>query len=145
VPAPKRGDIVRQIGNNLRKKKTDLAKLISLEMGKILVESEGEVQEYIDICDYAAGLSRIFSGKVIQSERPSHALFEIWNPLGCIAIITAFNFPIAVYGWNNAIALACGNSLIWKSAPTTPLTSIAVSKILDSVLIENNLPGIYIY
>jgi len=143
MPAPKRGEIVRQIGYALREKKNDLAKLISIEMGKILAESEGEVQEYIDVCDYATGLSRSFSGKVIQSERPGHALFELWNPLGCIGIITAFNFPVAVYGWNNAIALTCGNSMVWKSAPTTPLTSIAVTKILDSVLTANQLPGIY--
>ncbi|RWS30234.1 aldehyde dehydrogenase-like protein [Leptotrombidium deliense] len=141
LPAPKRGEIVRQIGNALRDHKTDLGKLVSLEMGKILPEGEGEVQEYIDICDYAVGLSRMFEGKVIPSERPGHALLEMWNPLGAIGIITAFNFPVAVYGWNNALALVCGDTMVWKSAGTTPLTSIAVTKILSKVFEANNLPG----
>ncbi|RWS12975.1 aldehyde dehydrogenase-like protein [Dinothrombium tinctorium] len=141
LPAPKRGEIVRQIGNALREYKSDLGKLVSLEMGKIIAEGEGEVQEYIDICDYAVGLSRMFEGKVIPSERPGHALLEMWNPLGAIGIITAFNFPVAVYGWNNALALVCGDTMLWKSASTTPLTSIAVTKILAKVFKANDLPG----
>lgn len=141
LPAPKRGDIVRQVGNRLRDKKHELGSLISLEMGKILAEGEGEVQEFIDICDYAAGLSRMISGSDLPSERPKHKLFEMWNPLGPIGIITAFNFPTAVYGWNSAIAMVCGDTMIWKGAPTTPLTSIATTKLVTSVLIENNLPA----
>lgn len=140
-PAPKRGEIVRQIGDALRLKKTPLGKLVSLEMGKILAEGEGEVQEYVDICDYAVGLSRMFEGKIIPSERPGHALLEMWNPLGVIGIISAFNFPVAVYGWNSAIAMACGNTMVWKGAPTTPLTSVAVTKIVSSVLEANGIPG----
>lgn len=137
---PKRGEIVRQIGNRLREFRTDLGSLISLEMGKILTEGEGEVQEFIDVCDYAAGLSRMIGGQVIPSERPGHTLLELWNPIGTIGIITAFNFPVAVFGWNCAIALVCGDTMIWKGAPTTPLTSIATTKLVASVLKENNLP-----
>lgn len=141
IPAPQRGEIVRQIGDALRQKKTALGKLVSLEMGKILPEGEGEVQEYIDICDYATGLSRMIEGKVLPSERPGHALLEMWNPLGVIGIISAFNFPVAVYGWNNAIAMICGNTMLWKGAPSTNLCSIAVIKIVSSVLETNSLPG----
>ncbi|XP_076333158.1 aldehyde dehydrogenase 7 family member A1 isoform X2 [Tachypleus tridentatus] len=101
----------------------------------------GEVQEYIDICDYAVGLSRMMEGKVFPSERPGHSLIEMWNPLGAIGVISAFNFPVAVYGWNNALALACGNTVLWKGAPSTPLTSIAVIKTLSSVFEANSLPG----
>jgi len=124
VTAPHRGEIVRQVGEELRQKLEPLGKLVSLEMGKIVPEGIGEVQEYVDICDYAVGLSRMYSGKVIPSERPGHALIENWNPLGVIGIITAFNFPVAVYGWNSALAMSCGNTMIWKGAPTTPLTSM---------------------
>ncbi|KAF7490966.1 Alpha-aminoadipic semialdehyde dehydrogenase [Sarcoptes scabiei] len=141
LPAPKRGEIVRQIGNALREHKADLGKLISLEMGKILSEGEGEVQEYIDICDYAVGLSRMLNGKVIPSERPNHILMENWNPLGVVGVISAFNFPVAVFGWNNAIALVCGNVTTWKPAPTTSLCAIAVTKILNKVFERNGLPG----
>lgn len=141
LPMPRRGDIVRQIGDKLREHKRELGSLISLEMGKILAEGEGEVQEFIDICDYATGLSRMIAGSVLPSERPDHKLFEMWNPLGSVAIITAFNFPVAVYGWNAAIALVCGDSCIWKGAPTTPLTSIATTKLVASVLQANNLPA----
>ncbi|UYV76418.1 ALDH7A1 [Cordylochernes scorpioides] len=141
VPAPRRGEIVRQIGEALRRYKNPLARLVSLEMGKILPEAEGEVQEYIDICDYAVGLSRMLEGKVFPSERPGHVLMELWNPLGAIGVISAFNFPVAVYGWNNAIALVCGNTLVWKGATTTSLTSVAVTKILAGVLQANGLPG----
>ncbi|XP_076333157.1 aldehyde dehydrogenase 7 family member A1 isoform X1 [Tachypleus tridentatus] len=141
LPPPYRGEIVRQIGQALRQKKAQLGKLVSLEMGKILPEGEGEVQEYIDICDYAVGLSRMMEGKVFPSERPGHSLIEMWNPLGAIGVISAFNFPVAVYGWNNALALACGNTVLWKGAPSTPLTSIAVIKTLSSVFEANSLPG----
>jgi len=141
VTAPHRGEIVRQIGEELRRKLDPLGRLVSLEMGKIVPEGVGEVQEYVDICDYAVGLSRMFSGKVIPSERPGHALLENWNPLGVIGIITAFNFPVAVYGWNSAIAMSCGNTMIWKGAPTTPLTSVAITKCVADVLEKNSLPG----
>nr|KAG5705947.1 hypothetical protein BaRGS_010837 [Batillaria attramentaria] len=141
VPAPQRGEIVRQMGEALRKKKTLLGKLESLEMGKIVAEGEGEVQEYIDIADYAVGLSRMFAGHVFPSERRGHMLVEQWNPLGTVGVITAFNFPVAVYGWNSCIALVCGNTMLWKGAPTTPLVSVAITKILASVLEANNIPG----
>ncbi|CAL8071748.1 unnamed protein product [Orchesella dallaii] len=141
MPAPHRGEIVRQIGDELRKNLEPLGKLVSLEMGKILPEGIGEVQEYVDICDYAAGLSRMLEGKILPSERPGHVLMEQWNPLGTIGIISAFNFPVAVYGWNNAIALTCGNTMVWKGAPTTPLCSVATTKIVASVLERNGLPG----
>ncbi|KAF7250548.1 Alpha-aminoadipic semialdehyde dehydrogenase [Varanus komodoensis] len=141
VPAPKRGEIVRQIGDALRQKIKVLGNLVSLEMGKIFVEGVGEVQEYVDVCDYAVGLSRMIGGPVLPSERPGHALIEQWNPLGLVGIITAFNFPVAVYGWNNAIAMICGNVCLWKGAPTTSLTSVAVTKIVARVLEDNKLPG----
>lgn len=132
---------MRQIGDELRKNLTNLGKLVSLEMGKILPEGIGEVQEYIDICDYAVGLSRNFSGQILPSERPNHALLEKWNPLGVIGVISAFNFPVAVYGWNSAIAMVCGNAVLWKGAETTPLCSIATTKIVANVLERNNIPG----
>ncbi|XP_078718248.1 alpha-aminoadipic semialdehyde dehydrogenase isoform X1 [Lampetra fluviatilis] len=141
IPAPKRGEIVRQIGDALRKKIKVLGNLVSLEMGKIGVEGFGEVQEYVDVCDYAVGLSRMIGGPVLPSERPGHALIEQWNPVGLVGVITAFNFPVAVYGWNNALALVCGNCCLWKGAPTTPLTSVAVTRIVAEVLESNNLPG----
>lgn len=141
LPAPARGEIVRQIGEELRKNLVPLGKLVSLEMGKITPEGIGEVQEYVDICDYAVGLSRMMPGQVIPSERPGHALLECWNPLGVVGVITAFNFPVAVYGWNSAIAMVCGDVLLWKGAPTCPLTSVACTKIVSKVLEENNLPG----
>ncbi|KAG8516697.1 Alpha-aminoadipic semialdehyde dehydrogenase [Galemys pyrenaicus] len=141
IPAPKRGEIVRQIGDALREKIQILGGLVSLEMGKILVEGVGEVQEYVDICDYAVGLSRMIGGPILPSERPGHALIEQWNPVGLVGIITAFNFPVAVYGWNNAIAMICGNVCLWKGAPTTSLISVAVTKIIAKVLEDNNLPG----
>ncbi|KAH7731281.1 aldehyde dehydrogenase (NAD+) [Aphelenchoides avenae] len=140
LPAPARGEIVRQIGDALRSQIQNLGKLVSLEMGKILPEGVGEVQEYVDICDYAVGLSRMFSGKIIPSERPGHALLEQWNPLGVVGVISAFNFPCAVYGWNNALALVCGNALVWKPAPSTPLTAIAISRLIEDVLRKNKLP-----
>nr|XP_002126064.1 alpha-aminoadipic semialdehyde dehydrogenase [Ciona intestinalis] len=140
VPAPHRGEIVRQIGHALREKKILLGNLEALEVGKIAVEGAGEVQEFIDICDYAVGLSRMLPGQVFPSERPGHALIENWNPVGVVGIITAFNFPVAVYGWNTAIALTCGNSVIWKPAPTVNLSTIATQRIMEQVLVENDLP-----
>uniref|UniRef100_A0A8C4PD04 aldehyde dehydrogenase (NAD(+)) n=1 Tax=Dromaius novaehollandiae TaxID=8790 RepID=A0A8C4PD04_DRONO len=141
VPAPKRGEIVRQIGDALRQKIKVLGSLVSLEMGKIFVEGVGEVQEYVDVCDYAVGLSRMIGGPILPSERPGHALIEQWNPVGLVGIITAFNFPVAVYGWNSAIAMICGNACIWKGAPTTSLISVAVTKIIAKVLEDNKVPG----
>jgi aldehyde dehydrogenase family 7 protein A1 len=141
TPMPKRGDIVRQIGDALRLKLIPLAKLISLEMGKIEAEGLGEVQEFIDMCDYATGMSRQITGQIIPSERPGHVIHENWNPLGLIGIVTAFNFPCAVLGWNATVSLVCGNCQIWKGASTTSLITVAVTKIIASVLERNNLPG----
>ncbi|KAF7837539.1 aldehyde dehydrogenase family 7 member A1 [Senna tora] len=141
IPAPKRGEIVRQIGDALRAKLDPLGRLVSLEMGKILPEGIGEVQEIIDMCDYAVGLSRQLSGSIIPSERPDHMMFEVWNPLGIVGVITAFNFPCAVLGWNACIALVCGNCVVWKGAPTTPLITIAVTKLIAEVLERNKLPS----
>jgi len=140
TPAPVRGEIVRQIGDRLRQKLDLLGKLLAMEMGKILPEGIGEVQEYIDICDYATGLSRMIDGKLLPSERPGHQLMEQWNPLGVIGVISAFNFPCAVFGWNAAIALVCGNGIVWKPAPTTPLISIALVKLMAEVFVENKIP-----
>lgn len=141
TPMPKRGDIVRQIGDALRVKLVPLAKLISLEMGKIEAEGFGEVQEFIDMCDYATGMSRMITGQIIPSERPGHVIHENWNPLGLIGIITAFNFPCAVLGWNATVSLVCGNCQIWKGASTTSLITVAVTKIIASVFERNGLPG----
>ncbi|KAF9980079.1 Alpha-aminoadipic semialdehyde dehydrogenase [Mortierella antarctica] len=141
TPAPKRGEIVRQMRDALNEKLEPLGALVSLEMGKILPEGKGEVQEYIDICDFALGLGRSLNGKVVPSERPGHFMIEQWNPIGTVGVISAFNFPVAVYGWNSAIALVCGNPVVWKGAPTTNLSSIAVTKILEKVLVKNGLPG----
>lgn len=141
LPAPKRGEIVRQIGVALREKLEPLGALISLEMGKIKGEGIGEVQEFIDICDLATGLSRTISGQVIPSERPGHVLLETWNPLGMVGIISAFNFPCAVFGWNLAISLIAGNVNVWKGASSTSLVTIACTKIVASVLEANGLSG----
>ncbi|KZC12794.1 PREDICTED: putative aldehyde dehydrogenase family 7 member A1 homolog [Dufourea novaeangliae] len=141
LPAPTRGEIVRQIGDELRNNLKPLSQLVSLEMGKILPEGIGEVQEFIDICDYAVGLSRMLPGSMFPSERKNHALMEKWNPLGVVGVISAFNFPIAVYGWNSAIAMVCGNTIVWKGALTTPLVSIATTKIITGVLERNGIPG----
>lgn len=140
TPAPIRGEVVRQIGQAVRAKKQALGKLVSLQMGKILSEGLGEVQEFIDICDYAVGLSRMFEGRVLPSERPDHTILEVWNPLGTIAVITAFNFPCAVLGWNAAIALVCGDTIVWKGASSTSLVSIAMTKIIAQVFVDNGLP-----
>jgi len=141
VPAPKRGEIVRQIGDELRKHLEDLGALVSLEVGKITQEGIGEVQEFVDVCDYAVGLSRSFSGQIFPSERPNHYMLEQWNPIGTTGIITAFNFPVAVMGWNAALALVCGNPLIWKGAPSTNLCTLATQRIIQRVLERNGMPG----
>lgn len=140
VPAPKRGEIVRQFGEKLRQKKSDLGKLVSYEMGKSLQEGLGEVQEMIDICDFAVGLSRQLYGLQIQSERSNHRMMEQWHPLGIVGIISAFNFPVAVWSWNTALAWICGDVCIWKPSEKTPLCSIACQTIWNEVAKENNLP-----
>lgn len=139
-PSPKRGDIIRQLGDALRENKQNLGTLVSYEMGKSLQEGYGEVQEMIDICDYALGLSRQLYGLTIQSERPSHRMYEQWHPLGVVGIITAFNFPVAVWAWNAALALVCGNVCIWKPSEKTPLTAVACQNILQKVFEANNVP-----
>jgi aldehyde dehydrogenase (NAD+) len=136
LPAPKRGEVIRRYGNALRDLKTPLGQLVSLEAGKILAEGEGEVQEMIDICDYAVGLSRQLFGLTIASERPGHRMMESWHPLGVVGIISAFNFPVAVWCWNSAIAAACGDTTIWKPSEKTPLTAIACIKIAEKVCRE---------
>ncbi|QJX46093.1 aldehyde dehydrogenase family protein [Hymenobacter taeanensis] len=144
VPAPKRGDIVRQIGNKLRQYKEPLGKLVSYEMGKILQEGLGEVQEMIDICDFAVGLSRQLTGYTMHSERPAHRMYEQYHPLGVVGIISAFNFPVAVWSWNAMLAAVCGDVCIWKPSEKTPLVAVAVQHILKEVLQENELPeGIF--
>lgn len=140
MPAPKRGEIVRQYGLKLREKKDLLGKLVSLEMGKSLQEGWGEVQEMIDICDFAVGLSRQLYGLTMHSERPMHRMYEQWHPLGTVGIISAFNFPVAVWCWNSAIAWVCGDVSIWKPSEKVPLCSIACQNIFNEVLEENNLP-----
>ncbi|KAL5514869.1 hypothetical protein ACEPAG_2185 [Sanghuangporus baumii] len=141
VPAPKRGEILRQIREALARKRDELGALVSLEMGKIKTEGEGEVQEFIDMCDYAVGLSRMMNGNVVNSERSGHSILEVPNPLGVVGVLSAFNFPIAVYGWNLTLSLAAGNATLWKPSPTTPLCSIAITKIVAEVLERNGMPG----
>jgi aldehyde dehydrogenase (NAD+) len=133
VPAPKRGEVVRQLGSALREKKSELGRLVSLETGKIIAEGEGEVQEMIDICDFATGLSRQLHGLTIASERPGHRMMEQWQPLGVVGIISAFNFPVAVWAWNSALAAVCGDATVWKPSEKTPLTAIACIKIAEKV------------
>lgn len=140
VPAPKRGDIVRQFGDELRRLKEPLGKLVSFEMGKSFQEGLGEVQEMIDICDFAVGLSRQLYGLTMPSERPSHRMFEQWHPLGVVGIISAFNFPVAVWSWNTALAWVCGDVCVWKPSEKTPLTGIACQKIAARIFKENGLP-----
>jgi aldehyde dehydrogenase (NAD+) len=133
LPAPKRGEVVRRYGNALRGLKTELGQLVTLETGKILAEGEGEVQEMIDICDFATGLSRQLHGLTIASERPGHRMMEQWQPLGVVGIISAFNFPVAVWAWNSALAAVCGDSTLWKPSEKTPLTAIACIKLAEKV------------
>jgi aldehyde dehydrogenase (NAD+) len=139
-PAPKRGEIVRQIGEALRDNKEALGKLVSYEMGKSLQEGLGEVQEMIDIADFAVGLSRQLYGLSMHSERPNHRLFEQWHPLGVVGVISAFNFPVAVWSWNSFIAWVCGNTCVWKPSEKTPLTAIACQKLVNEVFVKNNVP-----
>lgn len=139
-PSPKRGDVVRQFGEALRKYKEPLGKLVSYEMGKSLQEGYGEVQEMIDICDFAVGLSRQLHGLTMHSERPGHRMYEQWHPLGIVGIISAFNFPVAVWSWNTALAWVCGDVCIWKPSEKTPLCSIACQKIIADVFAANNVP-----
>jgi aldehyde dehydrogenase (NAD+) len=140
VPAPQRGEIVRQLGEEFRNHKDDLGRLVSWEMGKSLQEGLGEVQEVIDICDFAVGLSRQLYGLSMQSERKNHRMYEQWHPLGVVGIITAFNFPAAVWGWNSMLAWICGDVCVWKPSEKTPLTGIACQKIVEKVIRANDLP-----
>jgi aldehyde dehydrogenase (NAD+) len=139
-PAPKRGEVVRQLGEALRAKKDALGKLVSYEMGKSLQEGLGEVQEMIDICDFAVGLSRQLYGLTMHSERPMHRMYEQWHPLGVVGIISAFNFPVAVWSWNAALAWVCGDVCVWKPSEKTPLCGIAVQKLTDEVFQKNGVP-----
>jgi aldehyde dehydrogenase (NAD+) len=140
MPAPQRGEIVRQFGNRLRELKEPLGKLVSYEMGKSLQEGYGEVQEMIDICDFAVGLSRQLNGQTIPSERPGHVMREQWHSLGIVGIISAFNFPVAVWSWNTALAWVCGDVCVWKASEKAPLCAVACQNIIAEVLKENNLP-----
>jgi len=142
VPAPRRGEIVRRIGEKLRQKKSALGKLVALEMGKIAAEGEGEVQEMIDMADFAVGMSRQLYGLNMPSERPYHRIAEVWHPLGAIGVITAFNFPVAVWSWNTFISAICGDVVIWKPSHNTPLCGVAVQRIAEEVLAEAGHPGV---
>jgi aldehyde dehydrogenase (NAD+) len=143
VPAPKRGEVVRLVGEELRRAKADLGTLVSLENGKILAEGLGEVQEMIDIADFAVGQSRMLYGLTMHSERPGHRMYEQWHPLGVVGILSAFNFPVAVWSWNAFLAAICGNVSVWKPSPKTPLTAIAVQQLCNRVLLSRGLPPIF--
>jgi aldehyde dehydrogenase (NAD+) len=143
VPAPKRGEIVRQIGDALRQQKEDLGFLVTLETGKIRAEGEGEVQEMIDMCDFAVGLSRQLYGLTMASERPQHRMFEQWHPLGPVGVITAFNFPVAVWAWNALVAAVCGDTCVWKPSPHTPLCALAVQQIVERVTKPAGFEGLF--
>ncbi|MSV34815.1 MAG: aldehyde dehydrogenase family protein [Bryobacterales bacterium] len=142
LPAPRRGEIVREIGNELRLAKDELGTLVTLEMGKILAEGKGEVQEMIDVADFATGLSRQLHGLTMHSERPGHRMYEQWHPLGVVGVISAFNFPVAVWSWNALIAMACGDTVVWKPSSKTPLTAIAVQHICNRVLARHGWQGV---
>jgi len=143
MPAPARGDVVRDLGNELRIFKDPLGRLVSLEMGKILSEGLGEVQEMIDMCDFAVGLSRQLYGPTMMSERPRHRMYEQWHPLGVVGVVTAFNFPVAVWAWNAALAAVCGDTTIWKPSSNTPLTAVAVQHICNRVMARHGVPGVF--
>ena len=143
LPAPKRGEIVREIADELRREKDQLGALVSLEMGKILAEGRGEVQEMIDMADFAVGLSRQLYGLTMHSERPGHRMYEQWHPLGVVGVISAFNFPVAVWAWNAMIAAVCGDCVLWKPSSDTPLTAIAVQKICNRVLDRHGWKGVF--
>jgi aldehyde dehydrogenase (NAD+) len=140
TPAPVRGALVKRLGELMSEHKADVAELVTIEAGKIPSEALGEVQEVIDICDFAVGLSRQLDGRTMPSERPSHRLMETWHPLGVVAVISAFNFPAAVWSWNTAVALVCGDSVVWKPSPMTPLTSLACASLLDRAIAECGAP-----
>ena len=141
VPAPQRGALVKRFGELLTEHKDDLATLVSIEAGKITSEARGEVQEMIDICDFAVGLSRQLYGRTMASERPGHRLMETWHPLGVVGVISAFNFPVAVWSWNTAIALVCGDPVVWKPSEKTPLTALASAALRDRAIAEAGAPG----
>jgi aldehyde dehydrogenase (NAD+) len=143
VPAPRRGEAVRLLGEALRAAKDDLGALVTLENGKIKAEGLGEVQEMIDICDFAVGQSRMLYGLTMHSERPQHRMYEQWHPLGVVGIISAFNFPVAVWAWNSCLAAICGNASVWKPSPKTPLTALAVQHVCNKVMREHQLPAIF--
>jgi len=143
VPAPKRGEVVRDLGNALRELKEPLGDLVTVEMGKIRAEGHGEVQEMIDICDFAVGQSRMLYGLSMHSERPAHRMYEQWHPLGILGLVTAFNFPVAVWSWNSTLAAVCGDTIIWKPSSYTPLTAIAVTHITNRVMADHGLSGIF--
>ncbi len=143
IPAPMRGDAVRLVGNALRDNKDALGSLVTLEMGKIKAEGDGEVQEMIDIADFAVGQSRMLYGNAMHSERPNHRMYEQWHPLGVVGIISAFNFPVAVWSWNSLIAAICGNTSIWKPSPKAALCGIAVQKICNEALADSGLPSVF--
>ncbi|MGE5774580.1 MAG: aldehyde dehydrogenase family protein [Chloroflexota bacterium] len=143
VPAPKRGEVVRDLGNALRELKEPLGDLVTVEMGKIRAEGHGEVQEMIDICDFAVGQSRMLYGLSMHSERPAHRMYEQWHPLGILGLVTAFNFPVAVWSWNSALAAICGDTIIWKPSSYTPLTAVAVTHIANKVMADHGLNGIF--
>lgn len=143
VPAPKRGLVVRDLAEQIREYMEPLGELVSLEMGKIRVEGDGEVQEMIDVCDFAVGLSRQLYGLTMHSERPGHRMYEQWHPLGPVGVITAFNFPVAVWSWNAAIAAVCGDPVIWKPSSHVPLTAIAIQHIVNRVMADHSLTGIF--
>ncbi|MGQ5523835.1 L-piperidine-6-carboxylate dehydrogenase [Chitinimonas sp. PSY-7] len=138
IPAPLRGELIRRIGNNLRQRKSAIAQLITLEVGKVTSEAEGEVQECIDICDFAVGLSRQLHGLTMASERPHHRMMEQWHPLGAIGVITAFDFPLSVWAWNTMLALVCGDAVVWKPSERTPLCAIAVQRLVEDTVDEMN-------
>jgi len=142
-PAPQRGQLIRDLGNVLRENCEPLGELVALEMGKIRAEGVGEVQEMIDICDFAVGLSRQLCGSTMHSERPLHRMYEQWHPLGPIGIISAFNFPVAVWAWNAAIAAVCGNTMLWKPSPLTPLVSVAVQHLCNQVMADHGVQGVF--
>lgn len=139
-PSPKRGDVVRQVGESLRRNKEALGRLVSYEMGKSLQEGYGEVQEMIDICDFALGLSRQLHGLTMHSERPGHRMYEQWHPLGIVGVISAFNFPVAVWSWNAMLAWVCGNVVVWKPSEKTPLCALACQQIVQEVFAQNGVP-----
>jgi aldehyde dehydrogenase (NAD+) len=143
LPAPKRGEYVRRLGDALREKIEPLGALVTLEMGKILPEGIGEVQEMVDICDFAVGLSRQLYGNTMASERPNHRMYEHWHPLGPVGVISAFNFPVAVWSWNAAIAAVCGDTVVWKPSERTPLSAIAVTRIAEEVMAGSGFEGVF--